>query len=108
MSTYERRWRLIQILCMRRYDTYDNLAAEFNVSRGTIYNDILVLMRVHPIETIQGRNGGVKIAEGYYLDYQYFTPEQAHFLKGMRVFVDGEKLVMLNRMLTQFAPYLFD
>lgn len=108
MDTYERRWRLIYVLCIRRHDTYDHLAAEFSVSRGTIYNDILVLTCIHPIETIPGPGGGVRVADGYSLNCKYLTREQADLLKEMRKFVDGDKLIMLNRIITQFAPYLMD
>ena len=40
MSLSERRQRLLEVLCLRRHDTYDNLAQEFNVSKMTIRREI--------------------------------------------------------------------
>ena len=58
MSAGERRQRILELLCLRRQDTYGNLASEFGVSRETIRHDIVLLMCSYPIETIRGRYGG--------------------------------------------------
>ena len=58
MSASERRQRILEILCLKRQDTYSNLASEFSVSRETIRNDIIQLMCSYPIETVRGRYGG--------------------------------------------------
>lgn len=55
MSAGERRQRILELLCLRRQDTYGNLASEFGVSRETIRHDIVLLMCSYPIETIRGR-----------------------------------------------------
>lgn len=44
MSYAERREAILEVLCIRRHDTYRNLAFEFQVSRETIRQDIAVLM----------------------------------------------------------------
>ena len=59
-SPSERRQELLEVLCRRRHDTYDNLAFEFNVSRRTIRRDIAILMCSYPIETSRGYGGGVR------------------------------------------------
>ena len=43
MNPWERRQKILETLCLRRHDTYGNLAHEFNVSTGTIRRDIVVL-----------------------------------------------------------------
>jgi hypothetical protein len=40
VSPNERRQALIELLCRRRHDTYENLAKEFNVCKRTIQYDI--------------------------------------------------------------------
>ena len=68
MNYAERREAILEVLCIRRHDTYRNLAFEFQVSRETIRQDIAVLMCSYPIETVRGRyGGGIKIADGFYL-----------------------------------------
>ena len=39
MSASDRHQRLLEVLCLRRHDTYDNLAHEFNVCKRTIRYD---------------------------------------------------------------------
>ena len=58
VSPAERRQQLLEVLCLRRHDTYGNLANEFNVCKETIRHDIEELMRSYPVETIRGRHGG--------------------------------------------------
>ncbi len=57
MNYAERREAILEVLCIRRHDTYRNLAFEFQVSRETIRQDIAVLMCSYPIETVRGRYG---------------------------------------------------
>ena len=52
MNPWERRQKILEILCLRRHETTENLAHEFNVSRGTIRRDITVLTCSYPIETV--------------------------------------------------------
>lgn len=44
MSALERREIILEILSYRRFETMDNLACEFNVTRRTIQNDIVKTM----------------------------------------------------------------
>jgi predicted DNA-binding transcriptional regulator YafY len=82
-STADRRMRLIEVLCDRRSDTYENLATEFGVSKKTIQRDIIVLSCTHPIYTqVGGRNtGGVYVADGYYIGRKYLKPKQQDALQ---------------------------
>lgn len=110
MSQSERQYKLLEVLCQRRHDTYDNLACEFHVSKMTIRRDIAVLMCSYPIETVRGRNGGgVKVMDGYYLNYKPsvskdLTPKQTALLRKLKAQLVGDDLDTLNSILIQFAP----
>ena len=104
MSAAERRQQLLEVLCRRRHDTYDNLAYEFAVSKETIRNDILVLMCSYPIETVRGRYGGVRVLDGYYLYRKSLNPDQVLLLTHLKAQLTGSDLDILNSILVQFAP----
>ncbi len=104
MTPTERRQRLLEVLCLRRHDTCDNLAFEFHVSTATIRRDLEVLMCSYPIETVRGRyGGGVKVADGYYLHRRVFTKKQAALLRKIREQLSGDDLETLDSILLQFA-----
>lgn len=104
MTPTERRQKLLELLCIRRHDTCDNLAHEFHVSSATIRRDIAVLTCSYPIETVCGRyGGGVRVADGYYLYRNILTPQQAALLQRLRDQLDGEDRIILNSILFQFA-----
>lgn len=104
MSATERRQLLLEVLCLRRRDTYDNLANEFSVSKETIRHDVLVLMCSYPIETVRGRYGGVKVAEGYFLYRNSLSQKQIALLKRVREQLGGDDLDTLDSILFQFSP----
>lgn len=82
LKANERRQKILEILCVRRQETMENLAQEFNVTTRTIRNDIEELTLAHPIETVRGRyGGGVRVADGYYLGRKYLKPDQQELLK---------------------------
>ena len=98
MTPTERRQKLLEVLCVRRHDTCDNLAHEFHVANSTIRHDLEILTCSYPIETVRGRyGGGVKVADGYYL-YR-----KALALQRLRDQLDGDDLITLNSILLQFA-----
>ena len=103
MTATERRQRLLDVLCIRRHDTCDNLAREFNFANSTIRHDLDILTCSYPIETVRGRYGGVKVAEGYYLYRKTLTPKQAALLQKLRNHLEGDDLITLNSILLQFA-----
>ena len=104
MSPSERRQELLEVLCHRRHDTYDNLAFEFHVSRRTICRDVSILMCSYPIETFRGYGGGVRVANGYYLHRRTLNPRQVSLLIRQREHLVGDDLDTLNSILVQFAP----
>ena len=106
MSPNERRQALLEVLCRRRHDTYDNLACEFGISKRTIRYDIEMLMLSYPIETVSGRyGGGVKVADWYHHNQKTLSPEQAALLKKLAPSLQGDDLEVMNSIISQFAPY---
>ena len=105
MSPSERRQEIMDVLCRRRHDTYDNLAREFGVSKRTIRYDIEMLTISYPIETVCGRyGGGVKVSDWYTPSRKTLNAEQADLLKRMASTLQGHDLAVLSSILTQFAP----
>ena len=110
MGSAERRQELLEVLCHRRHDTYDNLARDFNVSKMTIRRDIAALMCSYPIETVHGgRHGCVKVMDRYYLhhrnrDYKTLDTKQIALLRKLGSQLVGDDLDTLNSILVQFAP----
>lgn len=106
MSPNERRQRLLEVLCQRRQDTMENLAAEFDVSERTIRRDVEELTISYPLETVCGRyGGGVRVAEWYHLNRKTLSPEQVALLKKLAPSLQGSDLAVMNSIISQFAPY---
>lgn len=107
MNANDRRQQLLETLCQRRHDTYDNLAHEFGVSKRTIRYDIETLSLSYPVKTVSGRyGGGVEVEEWYHLNRKTMSPEQAALLKRLAASLGGNDLETMNSIITQFAPYL--
>ena len=103
LNPWERRQKILEVLCLRRHDTYGNLAHEFNVSTGTIRRDIVVLTCSYPIETVQGGHGGVRVAEGVPLDRRSLNSAEITFLRRLGESLDGHDREMLNRIIAAFS-----
>ena len=105
MSASDRRQRLLEVLCLRRHDTYDNLANKFHVCKRTIRYDIAALMCAYPIETVCGRyGGGVKIADDYYPYRRTLNKKQVKLLIKLSAQLDGEDLATISSIIFQLAP----
>ena len=102
-STVERRDAILDALCVRRQDTYQNLAQEFGVSYTTIRRDVEVLACSYPIETIRGHGGCVKVADGYHRNRSYLTTEQADLLERLALTLEGRDLDIMSGILSKFA-----
>ena len=103
LNPWERRQKILEILCLRRHETTENLAHEFNVSRGTIRRDITVLTCSYPIETVQGGHGGVRVADWFHLDRRTLNTDEITFLRKLEGRLDGADREMLNRIITTFS-----
>lgn len=104
MRANERRMKVIEVLCHRRKDTVPNLAIEFGVSERTMHSDIEILSLTYPLETIRGRyGGGVKVADGYYLNRKYLKPKQQELLERLSIGLSGSDLDVMNSIIKDFA-----
>ena len=103
LNPWERRQKILEILCLRRHETTENLAHEFNVSRGTIRRDITVLTCSYPIETVQGGHGGVRVADWFHLDRRTLNSDEITFLRKLERLLDSADREMLNRIITTFS-----
>lgn len=78
MTTDERRRAIVRVLCMRKCETRENLAFEFNVGLRTISRDITALSFEYPIYTVTGPGGGICIDKSFEMrDGRLSTKEQA-------------------------------
>ena len=118
MDAVERRQQILELLCQRRKDTMQNLAAELGVSRPpscscycevlvserTIRRDVEILTRSYPLETVCGRyGGGVRVADWYHLDRQRMSPKQTALLRRLAADLRGEDLEVMEQILLKFA-----
>ena len=103
LNPWERRQKILEILCLRRHETTDNLAHEFNVSRETIRRDITVLTCSYPVETVQGSHGGVRVADWFHFDRRALNSDEITFLRKLAGQLDGADREMLNRIITTFS-----
>lgn len=104
MTALERRQAILEVLCIRRREIVENLAFEFDVSAKTIRRDLLELSLSYPIYTVHGKHqGGVYIAEDYYLGKQYFSDEQLQTIISLMDKADDDQKRVLEGMLKQFG-----
>ena len=104
MDAVERRQQILELLCQRRKDTMQNLAAELGVSERTIRRDVEILTRSYPLETVCGRyGGGVRVADWYHLDRQRMSPKQTALLRRLAADLRGEDLEVMEQILLRFA-----
>ena len=104
MTASERREAIIEVLYHRRKETMSNLAEEFEVSLRTLNYDIQKLSLSHPLETIQGNGGGVKIMDGCYSNRKYLNLEQQELLEKLSLTLSDQDLTTMNSILKNFAP----
>ena len=104
MDAVERRQQILELLCQRRKDTMQNLAAELGVSERTIRRDVEILTRSYPLEAVCGRyGGGVRVADWYHLDRQRMSPKQTALLRRLAADLRGEDLEVMEQILLKFA-----
>ena len=105
MTPTERRQRILEVLCLRRHDTCDNLAHEFHVSNATIRRDIGFLMCAYPVETVSGRYGrGVRVRADYLPYRKTLNKKQVKLLIKLSALLDGDDLAAISSIIFQLAP----
>lgn len=102
MTANERRQALLEVLCERRHDTRENLAAEFNVSKRTIEYDVLELSCRYPINTKKGKGGCIYVEDGFELHKGSWTDEQYDLLTKLESEFDGKDKQTIKSILKKF------
>ncbi len=103
MTASERRNTIIEVLCLRRFDTVENLAFEFGVTGRTIRNDILTLSLEYPIYTAKGYQGGIYVDENYRLGKSYLKDEQKELLERLLPELSGKDADVMKSILKTFG-----
>ena len=81
-----------------------SLAQEFSVSERTIRRDLLDLSCAYPIVTVRGRfGGGIKVADWFRLGRKSLAAEQKALLVKLAYSLDGEELMIMNSIISQFS-----
>lgn len=102
----DRRLAILEHLCQVRHDSVANLAAMFSVCKRTIRYDITALSCTYPITTVRGPNGGgVFIAGWFSLNRKTLSTPQVELLQRLRKTLPEEDRVIVDSILSQFAPY---
>lgn len=103
MSSAERRKQILEKMCLRRFETRKNLAFEFKVSEKTIRRDIQELTLSHPIFMVSGHNGGIYVAEGYYINRIYLSHCQKSLMERLLINLHGEDRQIMIEILKIFS-----
>lgn len=90
MTAAERRQAILEVLCLRRHETRENLANEFGVSKRTIEYDVLNLMLTYPVYTVQGNGGGIYVTDNFRLDRPRMNEKQMVLLQKVLLTLSGE------------------
>ena len=102
---YERQGAILNFLFRKRYATEKELAEMFGVSERTIRKDIAAIVCILPVKTVRGRyNSGVWFEDWFVPDANTLSSKQEGLLTRLRVPLVGEDLIVMNSILTQFAP----
>ena len=104
MSPNERRNNIYAELRAQRHLTINYLAEKYSVNEKTIRRDIDELTLTYPIETVRGRyGGGIKLADWYHPMQSTLSPKQIALHKKLAPSLEGDDLVVMNSILSQFT-----
>ena len=105
-SVYERRAEIIRILESRRRETMSNFAFKFNVSIRTICYDIDSLTASHPIETVRGKDGCVKLMDGWRIYQNILSEEHQEVLFEIIPLISKRQAIAIKEILTAYGSRL--
>ena len=104
MGVIERRQALLEHLCEVRHSTYENLAFHFSVSVMTIRRDVSELSLSYPVYTVCGKyDGGVYIADDYYLGKQYLSERELELIISLKSQVGDDQRKILDGIVKKFG-----
>ena len=102
-SALDRRQAITEVLSDRRFETIENLMAEFSVSRSTIKRDLEILGCSVPIYTVQGNGGGIRVADGWYAGRRYLRGDQEELLRRLMDGLQPDDQKVMQGILASFA-----
>jgi len=105
-SVNERRAEIVRILESRRRETMSNLAFQFGVSVRTINYDIDNLAASHPIETVRGKGGCVKLMDGSRTYQNILSREQQETLIEIIPLISKQQAGVIKALLTAHGSRL--
>lgn len=103
MTAAERRQAILEVLCMRRHETRENLAHEFGVSKRTIEYDVLELSLNYPVFTTQGNGGGIHVTDDFHLNRPKMNDKQTELLKRVLLTLSGEDKVTMQNIINIYG-----
>ena len=103
MAPAHRRMEIISNLCARGHATIRELTWEFDVSRRTIMNDVIVLSFDYPIYTKSGEGGGVFITENYKPYANTLTETELETLCRLYGKAEGKEKEILFRIIHKYG-----
>lgn len=107
MTAIERRINMLNILAERREEKIRNLASEFGVCIRTIKYDIEILSRDHPIETVPGRYGCVRMMPGCRIYQNDISMKQQEYLFSIAENADEAGKELLLQLLRSHGSVRF-
>lgn len=75
-DSFRRKMELLDFVDSKHCVTYGILAEVLHTSKSTIRRDVEELTYYYPLETVRGRDGGVRIRPGCSLSNKYLTKTQ--------------------------------
>lgn len=102
-TAYERRAEIMRILESRRSEIMSNFAFYFGVSIRTICYDIDFLAAQHPIETVRGEYGCVRLIDGYREYQNILSQEQQDTLIEIIPLINDRQAKVVKGLLHAFG-----
>ena len=103
LSATERREELRWFLSEKRFVRVQDIMNEFSIGRCTALRDLEVLSEFTPIETVQGKGGGIRVADGWYADRRYLNKAQEALLKSLYPGLQPEQQKVMESILAAIA-----
>ena len=102
-NALDRRQQMLELLSDRRFEIVKNLMQEFDTSRCTVLRDIEILSCSAPIYTVQGRGGGIRVADGWYFGRRYLHSDQEALLRRLYYELQPEDQKTMSSILIAFS-----
>ena len=102
-ATNERRQAMIEFISVNRKTSLHELMTVFGISQKTVQRDLEILSCSYPVYTVQGKGGGIRVADGWYLSRSYLSDTQEAFLRDLMSGLQPQDRETMNAILAKFA-----